>query len=86
MVEAAVQVVKEITAALVHDNKFVKRYCAKAQTMSQIVACRTGTGIILAADSIAFDVDPNRETIEAKINRIETILIVKPTESSYLNQ
>ncbi|MGW8302771.1 MAG: hypothetical protein ACWGNO_11910 [Desulfobacterales bacterium] len=38
--------------------------------MSQIVACRTDTGIILAADSNAFDVNPNREIFEVKINRM----------------
>jgi hypothetical protein len=38
--------------------------------MSQIVACRTDTGIILAADSKAFDVNPNNEIIEVKTNRM----------------
>ena len=38
--------------------------------MSQIVACRTDTGIILAADSNAFDVNPKREIFEVKINRM----------------
>jgi len=38
--------------------------------MSQIVACRTDTGIILAADSNAFDFNPKREIFEVKINRM----------------
>ena len=38
--------------------------------MSQIVACRTDTGIILAADSNAFDVNPQNEIFEVKINRM----------------
>jgi hypothetical protein len=38
--------------------------------MSQIVACRTDTGIILAADNNAFDVNPKNEIFEVKINRI----------------
>lgn len=38
--------------------------------MSQIVACRTDRGIILAADSNAFDVNPKREIVEVKINRM----------------
>ena len=38
--------------------------------MSQIVACRTDTGVILAADSNAFDVNPKREIFEVKINRM----------------
>jgi hypothetical protein len=38
--------------------------------MSQIVACRTDTGIILAADSNAFDVNLQNEIFEVKINRM----------------
>ena len=38
--------------------------------MSQIVACRTDSGIILAADSQAFDVNPKNEIIEVKTNRM----------------
>lgn len=38
--------------------------------MSQIVACRTDTGIIFAADSNAFDVNANGEIVEVKINRM----------------
>jgi hypothetical protein len=38
--------------------------------MSQIVACRTDTGIILAADSKALDVNPKNEIVELKINRL----------------
>jgi 20S proteasome alpha/beta subunit len=38
--------------------------------MSQIVACRTDTGIILAADSKALDVNPKNEIVELKVNRV----------------
>jgi len=38
--------------------------------MSQIVACRTDAGIILAADSKAFDVNLKNEIFEVKINRM----------------
>jgi hypothetical protein len=38
--------------------------------MSQIVACRTDTGIVLAANSKAFDMNPKNEIIELKINRL----------------
>jgi hypothetical protein len=38
--------------------------------MSQIVACRTNAGIILAADSSAFDVNAKGEIFEVKINRM----------------
>ncbi len=43
--------------------------------MSQIVACRTDTGIILAADSNAFDVNLKNEIFEVKINRIAATLL-----------
>lgn len=38
--------------------------------MSQIVACRTDMGIILAADSKALDVNPKNEIVELKVNRV----------------
>ena len=38
--------------------------------MSQIVACRTDTGIILAADSKAMDVNPKNEIVESNITRL----------------
>jgi hypothetical protein len=38
--------------------------------MSQIVACRTDTGIILAADSKAFEANPGNEIVEVRINRL----------------
>jgi len=38
--------------------------------MSQIVACRTDTGIILAADSHAFGVNAKGKIVEVKINRM----------------
>jgi hypothetical protein len=38
--------------------------------MSQIIACRTDAGIILAADSSAFDVNPKGEIFEVRINRV----------------
>jgi hypothetical protein len=38
--------------------------------MSQIVACRTNAGIILAADSKALDVNPKNEIVEFKVNRV----------------
>ncbi len=38
--------------------------------MSQIVACRTDKGIILAVDSNAFDINPQNEIFKVKINRM----------------
>ena len=38
--------------------------------MSQIVACRTDAGIILAADSKALDVNLKNEIVELKVNRL----------------
>jgi hypothetical protein len=38
--------------------------------MSQLIACRTDAGIILAADSSAFDVNPKGEIFEVRINRV----------------
>jgi hypothetical protein len=38
--------------------------------MSQIIACRTNAGVILAADSLAFDMDVKNEVVERKINRL----------------
>lgn len=38
--------------------------------MSQIIACRTESGIVLAADSKAFNVNSKNEIIELKINRM----------------
>jgi len=38
--------------------------------MSQIVACRTDNGIVLAADSKALDLDPYNEIVELKTQRL----------------
>jgi hypothetical protein len=48
--------------------KFKNNSPGKERAMSQIVACRTDTGIILAADSNAFDVNLKNEIFEVQIN------------------
>ena len=42
----------------------------KELVMSQIVACRTDSGIVFAADSKALELDPNNEIVELKTNRL----------------
>ena len=38
--------------------------------MSQIIACRTDSGIVLAADGKALEIDPNNEIVEVETRRL----------------
>ena len=38
--------------------------------MSQIIACRTDSGIVLAADGKALEIDPNNEILEVETRRL----------------